>query len=169
MNTTKHDMTNKDGIFAIKYRKDGKKTNPQVEAQFRDIFLNAPADAEALAEWHKSKTFKLGSVTFTGLAAAAAAKVLHDVETVRGKARQMLEGGATPSAVEAWLRKEMLNHVPGKKLVEVVRPKVDPAMLVAMQAQGPEALAEYLRSVGIDVPDEETDEEEQDDEQEQVA
>jgi hypothetical protein len=152
MNKIQHNLGNKDGDYNVSFKDKNGTTR---KAAFTGVFANLPADSTALADWHKSKEFtfgdaETGKVEWTGVEAAAAAKCLHDLETVRGKAREKLAGGANPASVELWLRKEMAAYWPGRA-VNVAEPvKMDGAKLAAFYAVGDVAGAEqYMRECGV--------------------
>lgn len=149
MRTIKHELGNKDGIFAISYKDKDGRTH---KAELTGVVLSAPADSESLADWHKGKSFTFGigddTVKFEGVEAAAAAKVLHDIETLRGKAREKLAGGASHEAVQVWLRKEMLTYWPGKQVVEVVKP-IEVSMANIAEIMAIEDVAERTRLMGL--------------------
>lgn len=158
MRKIKINMGDKDGKFAVKFKSSKESKTADKKVVFTGIFLNFPADSEALGSWHKSKNFSVGEgsekVTFSGIEAAAAAKVSHDFETLRGKARSKLEGGASPAAVEIWLRDQALNYWPGKTVVEVVKKvEVSQDRVAEFYAAGDlPGLMAYLASCGAESP-----------------
>lgn len=163
MRTIKHNLGNKDGVFTVSFRRESKVggkvvKGPQEKAEFFGVALNAPADIEALDAWHAGKEFtfgdeETGTVTFKGSDAAAAAKVLHDIESVRGKAREKLAGGASVESVGKWLRATMIDYTPKVSLsVTVVSVETDEAVLKSFMDRGDfEGLKAYLAKQGAGI------------------
>lgn len=79
-------------VFTVKYRPNGE-DGPQVSRQYTNIRVNVPVSEEALAQAFSKYTFTVGGVKLTGVHAAAAAKFIHAVESVRGDVRKALESG----------------------------------------------------------------------------
>lgn len=108
MAKVKHALGNKDGEFVVSYKgkdENGKKVTKKVA--FTGVYMMMPTDMESFEAFFEKYTVKVGNARteLKGVLAALAAKALHSSESIRGEARQKLEGGATPQAVGEWMRK----------------------------------------------------------------
>lgn len=101
--------------FTVKYREGGSPDKPFIKREYNNIRVNVPVSGEALAEAFSKYTFTVGGVKLTGVNAAAAAKFIHAVESVRGDVRKGLESGLDMAEAEVRRMFEGYNGPSGER------------------------------------------------------
>jgi hypothetical protein len=107
--TVKHQLGNGDKkVFAVQYQPAG--GGPKVKREYTGVFVNFPVTPEALDAAFEKYTFTVGGVQLKGTQAAAAAKWLHAIESVRGDVRKALEAGLVEVTSEDSVRRMFLEY-----------------------------------------------------------
>jgi hypothetical protein len=155
-------LGDKNGTFAVAYKKDGNPDNPQIKREVNGVYINLPvttlAQVAAFQEYkteydvYDSDGRKIGTYELQGALAACAEKFKHSAESVRGEIRTALEAGMALSDTTIQARFNDYTGPSGRRGGFTKQVTVDGGELERLMAAGDlNAVKDYLAKQGAKV------------------